>query len=214
MSLHAVVVSVSAVGSVKRRKILRRDGARPGDELWVSGVVGSARAGLEWLQAHGGAGEDETLRSGRERYLRPQPRTRLGMQLGRTRAARAAIDVSDGLADGVRQIARAGQVGAIVEAADVPIDPETRGWFQRRGVDPVTAALTGGDDYELLFVVPKTGRRRLTTARRLVGGLPLTKIGEITKDPVVRLRRNGREEDLPEGFEHFRGGATRVGAAG
>jgi thiamine-monophosphate kinase len=136
------------------------------------------------------------------------------MQLGRNRAARAAIDLSDGLADGVRQIARAGQVGAIVEADAVPIDPEAVHWFQRRGIDPVVATLTGGDDYELLFAVPKTCRRRLTAVRRLVGGLPLTRIGEITKDRGVRLRRNGRDEDLPEGFEHFRGGSTRVGVAG
>lgn len=199
-----LVVNVTAVGSVKRRKVLTRSGARPGDELWVSGSVGGARAGLEWLQAHAAsAAGSEELRCCRDRYLRPQPRTRLGAQLGRHRAARACLDLSDGLAEAVRQLAQASGVGAVVDAAAVPIEPEAHRWFEMRDADPVVAALAGGEDYELLFTVPRACRKRFAAARRLVGRLALTHIGEITKDPAVVLRADGRDGEMPEGYRHF-----------
>ena len=94
---------------------------------------------------------------------------RLGSILGRNRAATACMDLSDGLADAVRQVAEASGVGAIIDAAELPIEPEARRWFESRGADPVHEAMAGGDDYELLVAVrPRTraaaSRRRNGTA--------------------------------------------------
>jgi thiamine-monophosphate kinase len=87
------------------------------------------------------------------RYLYPEPRVRLGLLLSRNRAASAAIDLSDGLTDGVHRIADAGGVGVVIDQDALPIDPAVRAWFADRGLDPSAEAMTAGDDYELLLAV-------------------------------------------------------------
>ena len=196
-------VDVTAVGSAKRRRLLLRDAVRAGDDLYVSGEIGGAAAGLALLRAS--ADTSAEFNGCRQRYLRPQPRVSLGTQLGRNRAARSCIDLSDGLADGVYQLAASSRVGMVVTAEDIPIAPDARLWFERQGTDPVTATLTAGDDYELLFSAPPSRRRAVNAVGRLAGNLPLTRIGLATKDGVCLLRRNGKEEPLSGGYEHFKG---------
>jgi thiamine-monophosphate kinase len=207
-----LVVDITVLGTVKRRQALTRAGARPGDELYVSGVVGAAAAGLQMLQSDAGAqGSGVSGGPGRHpcvtRYLYPEPRVRLGLLLSRNRAATACMDLSDGLADGVWRIAEASGVGAAIEAEALPVDAETRGWFEARGLDPAVESLRGGDDYELIFAVRPRQRSRLAAARRL-GGATLTRIGVCTEDRAVVLRRMAdgarRDTPLPRGFTHFR----------
>ncbi len=203
-----LVVDVTVIGAVKPRKFLTRGGGRPGDTLYVSGSLGAAAAGLDWLRARqpgpAGTPDDPALATCVDRYRRPEPRTRLGALLGRMRAARACIDLSDGLADGIRQIAAASGTGVRIDAAHLPIHPAARRWFSEQGADPVIAAIASGDDYELLFAVPAKGAGgRLKAVSRLARGLPLTPIGELTKDTDVVLMRNGQAETVPSGFSHF-----------
>ena len=197
-------VDVTAFGSVGRRRILTRAGARPGDDLYVSGDVGGAAAGLASL-ARGvpAAPASDVLLACRERYWRPEPRVRLGMQLGRARAARACVDLSDGLADGIRQLATAGGGGATIDADLIPVAPCARAWFDANGADPVRASLIGGEDYELLFAVAPTMRRRLKAALRRSGPLAVTRIGRLTSDPSLSFVRDGKRDVLPHGYEHF-----------
>ncbi|MEW6321686.1 MAG: thiamine-phosphate kinase [Acidobacteriota bacterium] len=195
-----LVVDVTAVGEVRPRRVLRRRGAVPGDELYVSGTLGAGRAGLEALAA----GTPDAARGCVARYLRPEARVALGRAIADARAARAAMDLSDGLADAVRQVAEASGCGAVIDGAALPVDPEARRWFEARGVDAVTAAMTGGDDYELLVAVPPRWKGRLRHARRHVADPPLTRIGVLTKDRgTVVVERGGRMEALPAGYEHF-----------
>ena len=197
-------VDVTAFGSVGRRRILTRAGARPGDELYVSGELGGAAAGLASLAPGAPAApSSDVLLACRDRYWRPEPQVRLGVQLGRTRAARACIDLSDGLADGIRQLSTAAGVGATVDADLVPVAPCARAWFDANGTDPVRASLIGGEDYELLFAVQPSMRRRLTAALRRSGPLTVTRIGQLTSDPSLSLVRNGKRDVLPQGYEHF-----------
>jgi thiamine-monophosphate kinase len=202
-----LVVDMTVVGSVKPRKFLTRAGGRPGDVLYVSGTLGAATAGLDWLRSHQPgttrSPEDPGLAACVERYRRPRPRLRLGALLGRTRAARACMDLSDGLADGVRQIAAASGTGARVDAAQLPIDAAARQWFSQNAVDPVIASIASGDDYELLFTVQPKASGRVRAVSRLSGGLPLTAIGELTEERTVFLLRNGQPEIMPSGFSHF-----------
>jgi thiamine-monophosphate kinase len=196
-----VVIDITASGSVKPRKLLSRSGARPGDEVYVSGTVGAAAAGLEQLRASSdGTALCESCVS---RFLRPEPRIRLGMLLGRNRAASAAIDLSDGLADAVHQLAAASGAGISLEADAIPVEPEARRWFEARGVDPLTAAMTGGDDYELLVTVPRRRHRAFGAVQKLAGSLLLTRIGVVTSGREVVMQRGGREEEVPAGFSHF-----------
>ncbi len=200
-----LVVDVAAVGTVRRRRVLTRGGGQPGDELYVSGTLGAAAAGLEWLRARAGAPTtppDADLERCAERHRRPEPRVRLGVVVGRNRAASAAIDLSDGLGDAVRQLAAAAGVGAVVEAARLPIDPGAHRWFARCGRDPVVACVAS-DDYEILFAVPRKARSRFAAACRLARSLPVTRIGILTSGTEVLLDRDGREEPLPAGYVHF-----------
>jgi thiamine-monophosphate kinase len=195
-----LMIDVTAIGSARPRRVLLRSTARAGDELYVSGSIGGGAAGLGLLRAGrpDAAAADPCI----AKYRRPVPRVRLGILLGRNRAARAAVDLSDGLADGVRQLAVSSGLGAIVDAAEVPLAPCARDFFTARGVDPITAAMAGGEDYELLLAAPTRARRALLAVAR-AAGVPMTRIGHMTADPALVLRRESRDEPLPEGFVHF-----------
>ncbi len=199
-----LVIGVTAIGSAKRRRLLGRDAARPDDIVYVSGAIGGASAGLASLQRAGriGGAPPEACRG---RHRRPAARVTLGVALGRNRAARACMDLSDGLGDAVRRIAAASGVGMRLDAEALPIHPEARAWFEAAGIDPVRAAVAGGEDYELAFTSPPAFRGRLRHVRRRIGDLPITPIGVVTKARDVLLRRNGKDEPLPRGYEHFTG---------
>ena len=196
-----LVIDVTVMGTVKRRRALLRGGARPGDELYVSGTIGAAAAGLQMLRAGLEIGTSMARVTGR--YLYPEPRVRLGSMLGRNRAASACMDLSDGLGDAVRQIAEASGVGAVIAAGELPIDQDARRWFESRGADAVHEAITGGDDYELLAAVRPRTRSRLAAARRH-GAVPLTHIGTCTADRALVLRHAGGDRPMPRGYTHFR----------
>ena len=195
-----MVVDITAIGSVKPRRVMIRTGARPGDGVYVTGTIGDGSVGLHSLQAPRGPAPLAC----QEQYLRPQPRVRAGMLLGRNRAASACMDTSDGLADAVRQIAEASNVGIALDGRALPIADDVRRWHDAQGVSTLDAAVSGGDDYELLFTVRPAHRGRLRDVRRHLGDLPITQIGVVTKDPNTWLRPDGDERPLPEGFDHFR----------
>ena len=197
-----LVVDVTAIGAVKPRRVLRRAGARPGDGVYVTGTIGDALVGLQYLRdSHG---KPDGFEPQVDRYLRPQPRVRMGMLLGRNRAASACMDLSDGLADAVRQVAAASQVGIAIDAAALPIADEVRRWHKEKDADLAAMVLQGGDDYELLFTVRPSHAGRLRDVKRQCGSLPVTKIGEVTRDRRLTVRTPAGETPLPEGYEHFR----------
>ena len=234
-----LMIDVTVVGTVKRRQALTRSGARPGDDLYVTGNIGSAAAGLAMLrEAAAAAGavvshqssvgsqqspvaglshqtEDLRLKTDDVRlttddvrlvtaYLFPSPRVRMGVLMSRNRAASACMDLSDGLADAAHQMADASGVGLTIDAAALPIDPAAREFFEARGQDAVTEALTGGDDYELLVAVrPRTQRRFAAAARH--GDATLTRVGRCTANRAVTLQRGADDaRPLPHGYSHFR----------
>ncbi len=202
-----LIVDVTATGSVRPRRVLARSGGRAGDSIYVTGTIGGAAAGLGALKS-GAVPQEGALAAGPmagpiRRHQRPEPRLRMGMLLGRNRAASACMDLSDGLADGVRQIAEASGTGAIIEASLLPIDPGAAAWFAAQGQDPVLSALTGGDDYELIFTVSKKLQGRFRGVERHAQGLTVTRIGELTEGGGVRLSRAGGFELIPDGFTHF-----------
>jgi len=195
-----LMIDVTAIGSVKTRRVLTRSGARAGDEVFVTGTIGGAATGLRSLQRLAGGPEGPPLRPNVEadlqvglneqRYLRPEPRVRAGVLLGRNRAATACIDLSDGLADGLRQLGAASGVGITVDEALIPM------------VDGVPEFHS--DDYELLFTVRPSSRGRLRAVKRQAGDLPITRIGIVTRDTRVILRTGAGDRDLPAGYDHFR----------
>ena len=198
-----LVLDVTVLGSVRRRRWLSRAGAHEGDELFVTGSLGAAAAGLAMLDSGiDPSGLDERERECIGRYERPEPRLRMGLAIGRNRAATAAIDLSDGLADGARQLAAASHCGVVVEAGGVPAHPGARAWAQRKGTDLLAMVLSGGEDYELLFAVNPRRRKSFEAAAKKGGKLAVTRIGRLAGEPGAWLERDGRLEPLAEGFSH------------
>jgi thiamine-monophosphate kinase len=199
-SLGPLMVDVTATGSVRRRRLMTRGGARPGDGVYLTGAIGNASVGLRALQQSG----PFPYPVSEHRFLRPEPRVRAGMLLGRNRAASACMDLSDGLADAVRQIAEASKVGITLDTGTLPVDSEVRHWHDTHGDDVVDAAIRGGEDYELLFTVRPSHHGRLRDVRARLGDLRLTRIGIVTRERRLVLKTGERERVLPQGFEHFR----------
>ena len=194
LGLHVTVAAASAPGA----PVLRRSGALPGDGLFVTGELGGAALGLALLRrrADGKAGpfgpEEEELVA---RHLDPSPRLAAGLALAD--AARAAMDISDGLALDLHRLAAASRVGALIEAPRLPV--------AGKGAAGLEAALFGGEDYELLIAGPP--ERVLAAA--LTADVPLTLVGRITEaGEGVRLSRpDGLTELLPpRGWDSWAGG--------
>jgi thiamine-monophosphate kinase len=207
-------VDVTVSGAVKPRHLLRRGGARPGHELYVSGVVGAAAAGLAWLEHEarqpGGVTADipQAVAEAITRYRRPEARVALGVQVGRNKAAAACMDTSDGLADALRQLAAASGIGVRVETAALPVSPAVADVVNMTGIDATRLIWSGGEDYELLFAVPRRSRRRFLHATGRVGLPPVTRIGVCTKESsLIAVAADGGELPLMGGFEHFGGTA-------
>ncbi len=202
-----LMLDVVVAGTVKRRQALTRRSARAGDEVYVSGSIGAATAGLLKLRGRSRqppvSPPQPTAECGLlQAYLRPEPRVRLGMLLARNRAATACIDLSDGLGDGAHRLANESGVGIAIDADALPIDSAARAMFESAGQDAVSAAIAGGDDYELLFTVRPGSRHRLRAAQRH-GDAPVTRIGVCTEAGDVVLLRGGAPERLPDGYSHF-----------
>jgi thiamine-monophosphate kinase len=195
---------ITVFGSVPPQAALRRDAAQAGDDIWVSGTLGDARAGLgirrgEWSAD---AGDAAVFRRALER---PEPRVALGV--GLRGVAHAALDVSDGLAGDLKHILDRSNMRATVDADAVPRSAALRGLpleTQRR------CTLAGGDDYELCFTAPPSAREAVQAAGR-EAGVPVTRIGTISAPETVARRpaidwRDAAGEPLTltlQGFDHF-----------
>jgi thiamine-monophosphate kinase len=204
-SANGLVVSVTAFGEANGRSIVRRTGARPGDRIFVTGTLGDAAAGLELLQM----GIREPGRKKKapgpeahllERHLRPEPRIKEALVLAGSGCASSMIDVSDGLSSDLLHLCEQSAVGAEIREEAVPRSPALAAVEHELHQRWPAYALSGGEDYELLFTVPP---RRLVKLRSLP--LNVTEIGMVRKGrsltivtPEGRKRRCGRT-----GYDHF-----------
>jgi thiamine-monophosphate kinase len=191
-----LTLSLTAIGEVPEGAALLRSGARPGDDIWVSGTLGDAALGLKVLQ-----GELDVAEDARgyliERYRLPRPRLALGQAL--LGIASATIDISDGLVADLGHILEVSEVGAVLRGEALPLSAITRDLPGARD-----AALSGGDDYELLFTASSERRAEIDTlARRL--DLPLTRIGAIRAGSDLSiLDAAGQEIGVSSrGWQHF-----------
>lgn len=192
-------LSLTILGHVAPGAALRRQGASPGDDVWVSGTVGDGALGLAVLQGRVPADAEGHLAG---RYRLPRPRLALGQAL--TGLARAAMDVSDGLAQDLGHLCRAAGCGAVLHAVAIPLSlpaaslvREEPSWLPR--------LVTGGDDYELLFAAPPSAAAEIA-ARAEAVGVPVTRIGHFTSGDttVTVLDESGEALRLgPGGWSHF-----------
>lgn len=200
-SRHGLFLNVTIIGEVEPEKMLTRSGAKPGDLLFVTGELGSSALGLELLV---GPRRSRTAASALvKRHLRPEPRCLAGRALAGSRLVSAMIDVSDGLSTDLHHLCRQSHVGARVDAHRIPLPNIPLPQVSRYSRPLLDYALSGGEDYELLFTVPSRLRKRLP---RAIEGLPIHEIGQITSQAgICHLTRDGRDIELaPSGFDHFR----------
>ncbi len=192
-------ISVHLTGFVHPGRALTRDGARPGDVVFVTGAPGEAMAGLGLLRS--GAPGSRLI----ERFLWPEPRVAEGQALAGL--ATAAIDLSDGLATDAGRIAAASGARIVIEADDLPVAPELVGLFgESMSIDAIIA---GGDDYELCFTTtPERKADLLAVARHW--RCALSRIGRVERGGGVGFEKGGRPfvPDLSRSWSHFSGGGA------
>jgi len=178
------------VGSVPKGRAVLRSGAKPGDQIYVSGELGGAAAALSRLAESKPAGAKLL------RHFRPQARVAVGQWLRRHRVASAMIDLSDGLSTDLEHICQESRVGAEIDAEAIPLAQV--GPCEKRVA--LALALHGGDDYELLFT-------SAAAVPPVIAGVRVTRIGRIKRSAGMRLTAaDGKSQPLKAGgWEHFKG---------
>lgn len=192
-------ISVQILGLVENDVWLTRSGAHSGDLVMVSGVPGEAAGGLKLLLQTSLSAADPHRRHLLERFYRPTPRVELGRSI--RCLATAAMDISDGLLTDLRKLCAASECGAKVNLEALPQSPALNATFGDEGAQRHT--LFGGDDYELLFTLP---RERLAQAQEVSAmlGVPCTPIGQIVGGSDVQCFKHGQPVEVKgAGFDHF-----------
>jgi len=189
---------ITVMGSVPEDQALRRDAAKAGDDLWVSGTLGDARLALAVLQGKS-ALPDQLMALAEERLHRPTPRCALGMAL--RGIANAAIDVSDGLLGDLGHLLARSQLGADIDAASLPAGPALA---QQPADKRTDYMLNGGDDYELCFTAPPEQRDAVLSAAAS-GNTLVTRIGRLKPGTGIQIL-DAAGKALPftsHSFDHF-----------
>jgi thiamine-monophosphate kinase len=198
-----IVINICLLGEGRKKDLLFRKGARVGDDLFVSGTLGDAALGLKILQEKGKIIGAEGLI---KKHLSPCPRVELGQTIAKHHWATAMIDVSDGLLIDTSHLLQESGVGAQVWENRIPLSRLYRKWVHPFLKDFFQLALSGGEDYELLFTAPSEMRERIPYLSRSLK-IPITHIGEILpkKEGLHIIREDGKNYSPSRlGFEHFR----------
>jgi len=198
-SAPKVVITMTVIGCSKGKRLLRRSAARPGDQIAVTGYLGTSAAGLEVLRGRR-ISDAEAINVLKQAHLKPVPRVKEGQTLVE-QGVRAAIDISDGLIADLNHICECSKVTARVNMEQVPVHPAVRANFPEYR----ELALSGGEDYELLFTADAA---TITRARRKLN-CPVTVIGEITDQafPTRVTLTDSQQNIVPYrkgGWEHFK----------
>ncbi len=205
-----IVIDSIVSGECASGQAILRKGASVGDHLFVTGSLGGSAAGLRLIERGAPLGKsdfsDPDARPMQEllmRHLQPEPRVGWGLVLGEEGLASAMIDISDGLSSDLHHLCKESGVGAAINSAQLPLDSHVVGLCGRRALDPLMLALHGGEDFELLFSVPRENTSRLPTK---VDGVPITYIGEIkaAAQGICVVEGSRIWELKPEGWQHFK----------
>lgn len=200
--------TVTVIGEILRERVLYRSNAQNDDDLWVSGYLGQAAAGLA-LFSRGLAETDKAFASLLAAHLDPQARVKLGQQLAATGQVNAMMDLSDGLATDLAHLCQRSGVRGEIIAARLPVSEALAKAADILNARPLSFALSGGEDYELLFTAPAEALPTIEKVGRQCG-VQLFRIGNIRSgDGVVLLSEDefGRQTEQAiayQGFDHFR----------
>jgi thiamine-monophosphate kinase len=197
----AIVLSITVVGEVRASNLKRRDGARHGDVVAVTGALGASRAGLRIAVDRPELAGEPELEEALAAFRCPQPRLREGRWLGASRHVRAMMDISDGLSTDLTRLCAASNAGATIDR--IPVHDAARRVAARTADDPERWALDGGEDFELLVAIEKRAFRHLAERFRAHFGRALLAVGRITDGAGVRLAGGTAVEAA--GWDHLSG---------
>ncbi|MCU0571646.1 MAG: thiamine-phosphate kinase [Syntrophobacteraceae bacterium] len=203
-----LMIDFFLLGRVSPGRLLLRSGALPGDVVMVTGHPGDSRAGLECLRRQELKVNPEHRELLLSRHLTPQARLAEGRLLASTGSVHAMADVSDGLVADLRHICRASGTGFRIFAGHLPISPACRGAAEAARGDATEWALSGGEDYELVFTALPESAPGLQRLLQEEAGTPSTIVGEILQDPACSeiVMPDGSIRRLPAssaGWDHF-----------
>ena len=206
---ESIVIDSIVSGECATGTSVMRSGAAAGDQIFVTGSLGGAAAGLRLIErgahlAEQNLGDDDSQKLDHVllRQLRPEPRVGWGIVLGEEHLATSMIDLSDGLSSDLNRLCSASGVGAMIDSSLLPIDERVTELCGRRALDPLQLALHGGEDFELLFTVKPEDASRLP---RKVDGVGIKSIGQITAAfEGVKISEGSRIWELKSGgWKHF-----------
>jgi len=209
-TIHSrVVIDLFLMGRADPEKVIRREGARVGDRILVTGTLGDSRAGLELIQRPDLKVDSAHARRVLDRHRTPSPRWREGKCLASSGRVHAMVDVSDGVLSDVGHICRASAVGAEIRLSDLPVSDPCREVARAAGKHWEDWALTGGEDYELLFGVAEDQADEVARLVEEETGTPCRCIGRfIPRDEGIFVSAPGKalKKDLSgsRGWDHFR----------
>lgn len=197
-SRSGLTISVTIMGEQYPGKIVRRSGAMPDDDIWVTGTLGDAALGLKLVEQ--GRGSDYLV----SRLLDPNPRVSVALALTAAGVVTAMIDVSDGVLADYGHIAELSGVGGCIHLADLPLSACFRSHAAHLPVTPYQVVLSGGEDYELCFTAHRSSREKIVDCVKKCG-IAVTRIGIVTNCPgVTVVNPDGTPYRVQkEGFNHF-----------
>ncbi len=201
VSSPALMFSVTVIGEMETEKVLYRSDARQDDLIWVSGPLGEAAAGLEICRSH--KKEYGRWPSLVKAHLDPKPGVKLGRILAKSDMVNSMMDVSDGIATDLAHICTASSTGAEIRAEDIPFSENLLQAAPTLHLNPLSLALRGGEDYQLLFTSSPEHDTALPRLVRDQTGGEIFSIGRITAGQGVTLLDNDRRKDISfQGYEH------------
>lgn len=207
-SPDSMFIDISLIGECDSGKAVGRRGAQVGDLVYVSGSLGASALGLSLLEDGFRLNEDHDLRDPRrqavDKHLAPEPRLQLGRVLASEQLVTAMIDISDGLSSDLWHILDESSVGAMLSASSIPIAECVKSIAAvQPEIDPVSLALNGGEEYELLFTARPENQQRVMSAAKTLNA-QITPIGYIVEDKGLNLEHNGIIDSIrPLGYQHL-----------
>lgn len=204
-SARELVINISLIGQVDKKMLLKRSSAKIEELILVTGTLGGSAGGLKLALSGHTLGSAKAKHKRHANYLlnkhfKPQARVEQAQKAAEI-GIKTAIDISDGLVSDCQRICEASKVGCRLNAKDIPIDDQlTEGDLPK--IDPLQMALSGGEDYELIFSAPKNKANELIGAFKRKNW-PITVIGEITSKGIDVVDEHGKKIKWSKGYEHF-----------
>ena len=201
-SPKGLFITITVLGEVEKNFLTLRSKAKAGDLICATGELGEVHAGLELLQK---GKKDKKMRFSRslvQKHLTPQPKILEAREIIKRLKPNSMIDISDGLASEVSHIAQASKLGAVIYESEIPLSPKAKQVGKILNKNPLLWGLYGGEEYELLFTIPKS---RVKSLIKLSKKIKLTLVGEMKKEAGVYLSKAiGKKEKIRKGgFRHF-----------